>query len=251
MMNQADFVSAPRQMTLNRVLDLLAQGAIEVEGLLPWSSNYTFLATISYNGDRTLAVYKPRSGERPLWDFPDGTLCQREVATFVVSQALGWSYVPPTVLRDGPHGAGSVQFYVDADPEEHYFTLQEDYQEDFQFLAILDYVINNADRKSGHCLLGGDGRIWAVDHGVTFHQSPKLRTVIWEFAGQPIPREILDDLSRLQDRLVPGDPTHDTLARLLSAEELLALRQRVKQLLDGRTFPKPDPHRRHTPWPPV
>ncbi|RME46659.1 MAG: SCO1664 family protein [Chloroflexi bacterium] len=238
-------------MTVNQVLELLTQGRLETEGLLPWSSNYTFLATVSYNGNRCLAVYKPRSGERPLWDFPEGTLCLREVATYVVSQALGWPYVPPTVLRDGPHGLGSVQLYIDADPEEHYFTLQEQYVEDFQHLAALDYVINNADRKSGHCLLGSDGRIWAVDHGVTFHTLPKLRTVIWDFAGQPIPDPILDDLEAFHSRLTAGDPVQTTLQRLLARDEIDALRQRVRDLLRNRVFPRPDPHRRHIPWPPV
>jgi len=242
---------ASRQMTVEQVLDLLGHGELETEGLLPWSSNYTFLATISYNGARNLVVYKPRSGERPLWDFPEGTLYLREVATFVVSQALGWSYVPPTVLRDGPHGVGSVQLYIDADPEEHYFTLQDRFVDDFQRLAAFDYVINNADRKSGHCLLGTDGRIWAVDHGVTFHVSPKLRTVIWDFAGQPIPSPILDDLEALRRRLAPGDPVEDTLQLLLADDELAALRRRVGDLLSSRLFPSPEPGRRHIPWPPV
>lgn len=243
--------SAGRQVTIDQVLELLAHGDIQVEGLLPYSSNYTFLATVSHNGTRSLAVYKPRSGERPLWDFPDGTLCLREVATFVVSQALGWFYVPPTVLRKGPHGIGSLQFYIDAAPEEHYFTLQDRYTEEFQYLTVFDYIINNADRKSGHCLLGTDGHIWAVDHGVTFHSMPKLRTVIWDFAGQPIPEAILADLEMFYDALVAGDPVGDTLERLLSDDECTALRRRVRDLLESQTFPEPDPQRRHIPWPPV
>lgn len=250
-MHKPGAVGAGRQMNADQVLDFLAHGRIETEGLLPWSSNYTFLATVSHNGTQSLAVYKPQRGERPLWDFPDGTLCLREVATFFVSQALGWSYVPPTVLRDGPHGTGSVQLYIDADPDEHYFTLQDEYPEDFQHIAVFDYVINNADRKSGHCLLGTDGRIWAVDHGLTFHRSLKLRTVIWEFAGDPIPEPILADLEALLARLTSDHPAHDTLARLLADEELVAVRRRVEDLLESRTFPEPDPHRRHTPWPPV
>ncbi len=238
-------------MTMDRVLDLLVHGEIQTEGLLPWSSNYTFLATVSYDSDRSLAVYKPRSGERPLWDFPDGTLCLREVATFVVSQALDWLYVPPTVLRDGPHGTGSLQLYIDADPDEHYFTLQDAYVGDFQRLAVFDYIINNADRKSGHCLLGSDGRIWAVDHGLSFHRLPKLRTVIWEFAGEPIPRAILDDVVSFRHRLEPEAPVYETLGRLLAEDELEALRQRVADVLRSGTFPMPDSHRRHMPWPPV
>lgn len=251
MEEKAETSGAGRQMTVDQVLDLLGHGELEMEGLLPWSSNYTFLATISYNGTRSLVVYKPRSGERPLWDFPEGTLYLREVATFVVSQALGWSYVPPTVLREGPHGVGSVQLYIDADPEEHYFTLQDRFVDDFQHLAAFDYVINNADRKSGHCLLGSDGRIWTVDHGVTFHTLPKLRTVIWGFAGQPIPHPILDDLEALRRQLTQGDPVQSTLALLLNDDELAALRRRVSDLLASRVFPSPDPGRRHIPWPPV
>lgn len=240
-------------MGFDEALEILTHGELEIEGLLPWSSNYTFLATVRHRDRSMLAVYKPRSGERPLWDFPHGTLCLREVATFVVSEALGWSLVPPTVLRDGPHGIGSVQRFVHADPEAHYFTLQDHpaYTEAFRRIAIFDVVVNNADRKSGHCLLGHDGRIWAVDHGITFHAMPKLRTVIWEFAGQPIPPSILADLELLRQRLGNGRPLVRTLQRLLSDEEIEALRQRVEGLLEQKTFPQPDPHRRHIPWPPV
>lgn len=240
-------------MSFDRVMDLLARGTIETEGLLPWSSNYTFLATVRHGDQMSLAVYKPRSGERPLWDFPHGTLCLREVATFVVSQGLGWVLVPPTVLRDGPHGVGSVQLYIDADAKAHYFTLQEDpaYADAFRRIAILDVVVNNADRKSGHCLLDRDGRVWAVDHGITFHVMPKLRTVIWEFAGEPIPGPMLDDLRAFRTRLDASNSLTATLERLLAAEEMDALRQRVDALLKRGTFPNPDPRRRHIPWPPV
>lgn len=240
-------------MGFDEALELLTHGELEIEGLLPWSSNYTFLATVRHGGRSALAVYKPRSGERPLWDFPHGTLCLREVATFVVSEALGWSLVPPTVLRDGPHGIGSVQRFIHADPEAHYFTLQDHpaYTETFRRIAVFDVVVNNADRKSGHCLLGRDGRIWAVDHGITFHVMLKLRTVIWEFAGEPIPAPILKDLEALRQRLRDGSSLVQTLRRLLSAEEIDALRERVDGLLTQKTFPHPDPHRRHIPWPPV
>jgi len=240
-------------MGFNEALELLAHGELKTEGLLPWSSNYTFLATVQHGNRSMLAVYKPRSGERPLWDFPHGTLCLREVATFVVSEALGWSLVPPTVLRDGPHGIGSVQRYIHADPEAHYLTLQDHpvYTDVFRRIAVFDVVVNNADRKSGHCLLGRDGRIWAVDHGITFHVMPKLRTVIWEFAGQPIPPSILKDLEVFRGRLNDGSALVKTLERLLTDEEIEALRARVDELLAQRIFPHPDPHRRHIPWPPV
>lgn len=246
-----DTESADTRMSVNEALELLLHGHLEVQGRLPWSSNYTLLTTVSLNGADSLAVYKPRQGERPLWDFPDGSLCLREVATFVVSQVLRWDFVPPTVLRDGPYGPGSIQLYVASDPDEHYFTLQGRFVEEFRYLAAFDYVINNADRKGGHCLLGNDGEIWAVDHGVTFHRLPKLRTVIWDFAGDPIPDAILDDLRKLSLDLRRENSLTDALGRLLSVMEMRALRERIAHLLQAGTFPRPDPSRRHTPWPPV
>lgn len=248
---QCETESADIHMSVNQALDLLLNGKLEVEGRLPWSSNYTLLATISLNGVDGLAVYKPRQGERPLWDFPDGSLCLREVATFAVSQALGWDFVPPTILRDGPYGPGAVQLFIAADPDEHYFTLQDRFTEEFQHIAVFDYVINNADRKGGHCLLGDDGQIWAVDHGVAFHRLPKLRTVIWDFAGDPIPDAILDDVRALRVDLQRENSLTDALGRLLSTREMRALRQRIAHLLATQSFPRPDPSRRHTPWPPV
>jgi hypothetical protein len=250
-MTQTETDSLDRGMSVDDVLDLLLHGSLELEGRLPWSSNYTLLAKVVLNGTQGLAVYKPRRGERPLWDFPDGSLCLREVATFLVSQALGWGFVPPTILRDGPHGLGSVQLYIASDPDEHYFTLQNRFGEEFRHVAIFDYVINNADRKAGHCLLGVDERIWVVDHGVTFHRLPKLRTVIWDFAGDLIPDVIMDDLRTLQADLQTESPLNNALTRLLSPGELQALRRRVADLLHSGIFPRPDPSRRHTPWPPV
>src|ERR1051325_432667 len=141
------------------VLQLLAKGELDVQGMLPWSSNYTLLATVRCDGLQGLAVYKPRRGERPLWDFPRGTLCQREVAAYVLCAALGWTLVPPTVLRDGPYGIGSVQLYIDADEEAHLFTMQKEqtFDKEIHKLVLFDSLINNADRKSGHCLKGSDG----------------------------------------------------------------------------------------------
>jgi hypothetical protein len=224
---------------------------MEVHGLLPWSSNYTFLVTLRQSDRVALAVYKPRRGESPLWDFPQGSLCLREYAAYLVSQALGWSLVPPTVLRGGVHGFGSVQLFVDADQEQHYFTLRYQYIDQLQRIALFDVVVNNADRKSGHCLLGRDGHIWAVDHGICFHAEPKLRTVIWDFAGQPIPRRLLADLNRFHDLVVNGGPVAGALAQLLSGRELRALRRRADELLQTGRFPGPDPGRRAVPWPPV
>ena len=153
---------------------------------MPWSSNATFLAKLEHDGVESLAIYKPRKGERPLWDFPRGTLCDREVAAHLVSEALGWDIVPLTILRDGPAGVGMVQRFVDHDPEEHFFTLRERFGDMFRRFALFDVVINNADRKSGHCLRDRHDHVWGIDHGVSFHAAVKLRTVIWDYEGEPI-----------------------------------------------------------------
>ncbi|RMF32933.1 MAG: hypothetical protein D6759_07620 [Chloroflexi bacterium] len=235
-------------MEKERLLQFLEKAAIEVRGLLPWSSNYTFLVHLKDEALEGLAVYKPRAGETPLWDFPQGTLCLREYAAYLVSEALGWSLVPPTVLRDGPHGFGMVQLYVEADPEEHYFTMRGRFVPQFQRVAAFDYVINNADRKSGHVLRDRQDRIWVIDHGVTFHAQYKLRTVIWDFAGQPIPEPILKDLSRLEEALATPTPLAEALSSLLTRPEVRAFRRRIRHLLQQRTFPHPGPGR-HVPWP--
>lgn len=233
-----------------RILSLLATGKIELQGLLPWSSNYTYLVAVCDDLLEVLAVYKPRKGEAPLWDFPHGTLCLREYAAYLVSAALGWSLVPPTVLREGPQGLGSVQLYIDAEPDQHYFTLRDAHLDEFRHLAVFDYLVNNADRKGGHCLKGRDGHIWAVDHGIAFHADPKLRTVIWDFAGEPIPECILADLRTFQTRLAGRGPLVQALERLLSEDEMQALRQRLDRLFKSGRFPEPGPYR-HYPWPPI
>ena len=237
-------------MPLERILTLLAEGEMELLGLLPGSSNYTFLAHLSGDDLETSAVYKPQRGERPLWDFADGTLCLREMAAFLLSQMLGWPRVPPTVLRQGPHGLGAVQLYVEADPDVHYLTFAQERPAEGQRIALFDFVANNADRKSGHCLLDSTNRVWCIDHGITFHTDYKLRTVIWEFAGLPIPASLLGDLHTLQSRLTQTGPETEALARLLSHREVDALRQRLDYLLATKTFPEPGPYRA-IPWPPV
>src|SRR5712691_10814787 len=168
---------------------------------MPNASNYTFLSEVADPERTVLAVYKPRDGETPLWDFPEGTLCRREVAAYVLSRSLGWPSIPPTVLREGPHGPGSVQQFIRFDPTEHFFTLRETRLDDFRAVAAFDVVVNNADRKGGHCLLGEDGTIWLIDHGVCFAVEPKLRTVIWDFAGDPLPESLCRDLGRLEQEL--------------------------------------------------
>jgi uncharacterized repeat protein (TIGR03843 family) len=229
---------------------LLGTGELEVLGLLPNASNHTFLVRATGDGEELLAVYKPRRGEVPLWDFPEGTLCAREVATYVVSRALGWPNVPATVLRDGPDGVGSVQRFVRFDPEEHYFTLAERFAEEFRRVAAFDMVINNADRKAGHCLLGEDGRVYLIDHGVCFSDEPKLRTVIWDHIGEPLEEQARSDVHRLAGE-VRGGPVREELANLLSEVELDALEARAETVAAMERFPEPGPDRRPFPWPPI
>jgi uncharacterized repeat protein (TIGR03843 family) len=230
-------------------LDLLARGELHVRGLIPGASNFTFLAEV-VDGDRSiLAVYKPRAGETPLWDFPDGTLCNREVAAYVVARELGWPNVPPTVLRDGPHGEGSVQLFVDSVPGEHFFTLRERSQDAFRAVAAFDLVVGNGDRKGGHCLLARDGRIWVVDHGLCFAVRPWLRTVIWDFAGDPIAEGLRMDLETLAHEL-GGGALRDDLLALLSKEEVDAAAERARVLATCERYPEPGPGRSH-PWPAI
>ena len=225
------------------LLERLASGRIEIEGRLPGASNHTFLVRV--DGGPLRAVYKPTAGEAPLWDFPDGSLAGREVAAHEVATGLGWPNVPPTVLRDGPFGPGAVQLFVDADPEEHFFTLREGRLDDFRPVALFDAVVNNADRKGGHCLLGADGAIWLVDHGLCFHEEPKLRTVIWDFAGEPIPDALRGGLERMA-----LDIPAERLRALLTDAEIEAMVDRARRLLGDGRFPEPGPGRA-VPWPPV
>jgi uncharacterized repeat protein (TIGR03843 family) len=227
-----------------RALEVLLEGRIEVAGRLPWSSNRTFLASCSQGQDVVPAVYKPGRGERPLWDFPGG-LYHREVAAYELAVQLGWDFVPETVLRhDAPMGPGSLQRFVPADFSEHYFSLLESgrHHEELKAICTFDVVANNADRKSGHCLLGRDGRVWGVDHGLCFHYQPKLRTVIWDWSGEPIPRRLLVDLERVVNEPSP-------LAGLLDEAELETLLERARAVVALGRFPAPDPRSRPYPWP--
>ena len=227
----------------------LANGELDLLGVLPESSNYAFLARAKGDPEDLLVVYKPQRGEAPLWDFPEGTLHRREAAAYVVSRHLGWPNVPPTLVRDGPHGVGSVQLFIDFDPAEHFFTLEVERAAEFRKVAVFDLVINNADRKGGHCLLAPDGTIWLIDHGVCFNEEPKLRTVIWTFVGEPIESSLLGDIERLREALVQG-PLREELSELLSARELDAMSARAGEVIDAATYPEPGPGRPF-PWPPV
>ena len=232
-----------------RAVRLLSQGHVAVLGQILASSNVIFLTRVDDEELQALAIYKPRQGERPLWDFPRGTLCLREVAAYVVSQALGWPLVPPTVLRDGPYGPGALQLYIDADPKENYFTFRQDRQPALRAVALFDALANNADRKGGHLLQDQQKHIWAIDNALTFHPEPKLRTVIWDFAGQPISKDFLAQLRRLQKRLRAGSNLKRELSNLLADDEIAAMDDRIGSLLENASFPHPDPSRRQIPWP--
>lgn len=235
--------------SLPESIDVIGRGELRLLGILPRASNYTFLAEVSDGDRRILVVYKPRSGEAPLWDFPDGTLCRREVAAYILARALGWPPVPPTVMRDGPHGEGAVQLFVESDPAEHFFTLQEKRADDFRRFGAFDVVANNADRKSGHCLLAPDGTVWAIDHGVCFSLQARLRTVIWDFAGEPVPMEALEDVRRVAGELRSG-PLRAEMLEQLTDGEVDATAKRAEALVESGRFPLPGPGRAH-PWPPV
>jgi uncharacterized repeat protein (TIGR03843 family) len=220
-------------MTVTAVVDVLTRGELTVKGRLPWSSNATLLVEARLDGATALGVYKPERGERPLWDFPRG-LYRRELAAWHLSEALGWGLVPLTVPRDGPYGEGSVQLFIAADFEQHYFTLHEDerHRDQLRRICAFDLIANNADRKSGHCLLGEDGTIYAIDNGLCFHVEPKLRTVIWEFAGEPLPPAIVGDLQRLAaGRLPPA------VRELIAPEECAVLLKRTRALVKAGRFP--------------
>jgi uncharacterized repeat protein (TIGR03843 family) len=224
--------------------DLLARGEVTLKGRMPRSSNATFLVECDLDGRTALAVYKPERGERPLWDFPPG-LYRREIASYRLSEALGWGLVPRTRERGGPYGEGSLQLFVPADFRQHYFTLleQELHRETLRRICLFDLVINNADRKSGHCLYVPDDRIYAIDNGLSFHAESKLRTVIWDFGEEPIAAEMLEDVRRVLDRRLPPE-----LAELLDADGQRALRRRARGIIRSGTFPVDESGLRY-PWP--
>ena len=231
-----------------QTFDLLARGRMGECRLTPDGSNYTFLTTVSKGGERLKVIYKPRRGEIPLWDFPAGTLYLREYASYLLSEALGWGYVPPTVIRDGEFGEGSVQLYVEYDRREHYFTMRERFVEDMLRVCAFDVIANNADRKATHTLLGNDGGVWLIDHGITFNAEHKLRTVIWDFAGQPLPHWLLEELEPLRDGFDAPGGLGEGLGKLLSKPEVAATRYRLRALIDQGEFPVPT-LRRAVPWP--
>ena len=231
------------------LMEILETGDIKILGQVTWSSNYTFLTEIQAEAGLIPAIYKPERGERPLWDFPYGSLSDRELAAYIISQALDWALVPPTIMRtDAPAGPGSLQFFVETDPEIHYFTLSETQKQRLRPTTLFDLIINNADRKSGHILIDEHDHLWLIDHGVCFHEEYKLRTVIWDFVGEDIPQEYLLNLESFKDDLVPGSDVHTDLSACLSESEIEALLERTSNILADPIFPPPSPGRPY-PWP--
>lgn len=236
------------------VRSLLAGAPLEVHGRIFNASNNTMLVQVGDPGLDLLAVYKPAIGERPLWDFPGGSLHRREVAAGVVSDFLGWQIVPPTVLRDGPFGEGSVQLFVEHDPQRHYFVLvgEEIHDDQLARMAAFDLLTNNADRKGSHVLLDGDGHVWGCDHGLTFHPEPKVRTVIWELGGRPLDPAWVTDLGRLARTLAaPGSALERELAPLLDGREIAMLGLRAEALCREPVLPDVEEDLRPYPWPPL
>jgi hypothetical protein len=233
------------------VVSLLEGGEIELQGLIPWSSNYTYLARVHADARETHAVYKPSCGERPLWDFETGTLCNREVAAYVLSAELGWPNIPPTVLREGPMGLGALQQFIAFKRRENFFTIRDRCREEMLKIAAFDALVNNTDRKGGHVLEDSAGVVWCIDHGVTFHEEPKLRTVVWDFVDEPIPEPLLRDLEKLRSRLKGNEALRSKLEPLISREEIRALETRLARLLRERVYPSPPEDWPHIPWPPV
>ncbi|MFF4132818.1 SCO1664 family protein [Streptomyces mirabilis] len=275
-------MSAPERIPPRSVTtaELLALGELKVRGRIREASNAVLYCSVSYEGRDAFCVYKPIAGERPLWDFPDGTLAQREVAAYEVSEATGWGLVPTTVLRDGPYGEGMCQLWIEALPEadgDGLLALVEAeepaagwkaigfaevgegetallvHADDVRLrrLAVLDAVINNADRKGGHLLPAGEGRLYGIDHGVTFNAENKLRTLLWGWAGEPLTPEAVEVLISLRDGLAPGAPLATRLAELITTTEIDATRARVEAMLASGKHPEPSGEWPAIPWPPV
>ncbi|WP_189746616.1 SCO1664 family protein [Streptomyces tendae] len=268
----------PRSVTTDAAAaELLVLGELTVRGRIRDASNAALYCTVTHEGREAACVYKPVAGERPLWDFPDGTLAQREVAAYEVSEATGWGLVPPTVLRDGPYGEGMVQLWIETVPETELLALVDEeepgagwkaialaevgegrtallvHADDARLrrLAVLDAVINNADRKGGHLLPAAGERLYGIDHGVTFNAENKLRTLLWGWAGDPLTEEALTVLDALREALKDGGTLAIRLAALITPAELDATRARVGALLDSGKHPEPSGEWPAIPWPPV
>ena len=232
--------------------EAFARGEIELQGQFLLGSNYTFLVTVRHAGREVPAVYKPARGEQPLWDFPEASLAGREVAAYLVSRALGFGFVPFTALRDGPYGPGSLQQFVDHDPDYHYFSFKPADLQRLRPVALFDLLANNADRKGGHILVEKrTRRLFVIDHGLCFHQDDKLRTVLWDFAGEEFPAGLVTTLEAFRKALAgPGD-LRTSLEPHLTRAEIAALEVRAGTLLRSGRFPRPPEYRRAVPYPPL
>lgn len=228
------------------MLDLLSQGDLTVEGRLVDASNATLYCVVRCDGVEAECVYKPVAGERPLWDFPDGTLAEREVAAHEVSAALGWAIVPPTVLRDGPFGPGMVQQWIDVDETVDLIGLLRGTDPQLRRIAVFDALINNGDRKGGHLLPTASGKVYGIDHGVSFSVENKLRTVLWQWAGEPLTEESLAALEELRESDLPA-----RLEELLTVREVRAYRRRLERLLSIGLHPEPSGDWPPVPYPPI
>lgn len=241
-----DAAGASRVPPTASVADVLAQGEITACKELPWGSNYSFAVLVSIpNEDAILSVYKPRRGEVPLWDFPDGTLYLREYASYLLSQFLGWDFIPTTVIREGPYGVGTVQLYVDPDEEVDYDRLHAEHRADLQRIAVFDLIANNADRKHSHILRDRNGKVWGIDHGLTFNAVPKLRTVLWEFCGEPFPPDVRAHLASIVRDSQRMAALHALLSPYLAEEEVTVTIQRLRRVAEMGTYPMLNPHRNY------
>ena len=218
-------------------IELLQHGDMASCELNPIGSNYTFLVSLKLGECSGRAIYKPRQGEAPLWDFSNGTLYKREYASYLLSQALGWNFIPATVVREGRYGIGSLQQYVEHDPRQNYYTLTPTHAPELRAIVCFDLVANNTDRKAGHLLVDWDGKLWGIDHGLTFHAQTKIRTVVWDFSGAPIPEPLLAAVEKLSEQINHPTGQLKELLDLLEPDEIAALQKRLGWVLAKRVYP--------------
>ena len=224
-----------------KIQDVIRRGEITSYQLTRMGSNYTFLCMVEFDGQSELAIYKPRDGEAPLWDFPRGSLYKREYAAYLLSDHLGWDLVPFTIIREGPHGVGSVQQFIEHDTKQNYYNLSPDFAPQLKVICCFDLVANSTDRKANHLIADESGKLWSIDHGLTFHSDIKIRTVIWDFGGEAIPGDLLDRLTETHAQLLgpPGEVTGSLreLVEVLEPGEVNALKERLEWVLTERTYP--------------
>ena len=219
------------------ICDIIRHGDIVACQLTPMGSNYTFLAQVQLGDRVSLAIYKPRDGEAPLWDFPSGTLYKREYAAYLLSRVLDWDFIPFTVIRKGPHGIGTLQQFVEHDPHQNYYTLTDEHSAELKTIACFDLVANSTDRKPNHLVIDNAGKLWSIDHGLTFHSDTKIRTVIWDFCGEPVPDTLLAALTGLVGQIQAPQGRLAELLTLLHPQEVAAFQARIAWVLRERVYP--------------